>query len=153
MSSKDAYYTYGPSGGIGGNAFYVAWPPGAFKIIRVWGQSGSRINQIGLDWSTVDGVVQAGPFGGEGGSDFSFPIDSGDYLTQILGTVGEYNDSVRVFSLKFGTQNGKASDTFGTPTEYQFSFTAPSGYQISWIFGRADAELDALGVAIVPIGT
>jgi|ERR1043165_9746789 hypothetical protein len=151
MSSKQQSFPFGPSGGIGGNAFYVAAPANAYKIIQVWGRSGARIDSIGVTWSTPDGVVSAGPFGATGQPNFTFDIPSGDYLTGIYGSVGEYNDSVRVFSLKFETMTKKISSTFGTQQSTQFNFTSPPDYQIAWIFGRAQSELDALGVVIAPI--
>ena len=151
--SSQPFYPFGPSGGIGGTAFYEAKPADAFKIIRVWGRCNPRINQIGVDWITAKGVVSAGPFGGDGGSEkFSFDIGKDDYLTGIYGSVGEYKGAVQVFSLKFGTMNSNISPTFGTQQSFEFSFVSPLGFEISWIFGRAGApptgELDALAVAL-----
>ena len=155
MSDKQKYHAFGPSGGIGGESFFAAAPVNAFKIVSVWGKSGARINRIGVDWSTPDGIVSSSPFGGNGGTDFRVNIDPGDYLTQIFGSVVMHNDSLRVSSLKFVTKNNKET-TVGTLTEYQFSLSSPDGYQIGEIFGRAGAapggELDAFGVSIDLIG-
>jgi|SRR5689334_22806073 len=158
MGTQEDYHSSGPSGGIGGFPFYLTWPSGAFKIVAVWGRSGSRIDQIGLDWSTKNGIVSSPPCGGGGGSPFKFDIPADDYLTDIFGTVDNYNGSIRVFSLKLVTK-GKVVGTYGTQEEYQFSYTSPPGYQVISIFGRAGNQpgsppagaLDALGVTIEPI--
>jgi hypothetical protein len=116
------------------------------------GRSGSRIDQIEVVWSNQSGGTQSSPeFGGDGGSPFQFAIPTGDYLTQIVGSVGEYDNSVRLFSIQFVTKNGAKSAVYGEATSAAFLFQCPSGYQITGIFGRSGSAVDALGVFIDPI--
>jgi hypothetical protein len=81
----------------------------------------------------------------------NFPISTGDYLTQIVGTVGQYDSSVRLFSIQFVTSSGDKSPVYGQPGAAAFAFQCPSGYQITGIFGRSDQAVDALGIYIDPI--
>ncbi len=142
----------GPSGGLGGQAF-DAHPPtrrGPWKINTLQGRSGSRINQLELIWKDDAGETQSSQeYGGDGGDPWTFNIQSDDYLTEIKGFIGDHN-SVRVFSLQFVTRNGVESEVFGkaTSSSKPFSYQCPDGYQIVGIFGRAGAEIDALGVYI-----
>lgn len=146
--------TFGPSGGVGGSPFTAPAPTanGPWRINAVEGRSGSRIDQIELIWSNSAGATDSSPeFGGTGGNPFNFSILTGDYLTAIQGTVGTYNDSVRLFSLQFSTKNNTKSPVYGKATSYNFSYVCPTGYQITGIFGRSGSAVDALGVYIDPI--
>src|SRR6185503_11745205 len=104
-------YTFGPSGGVGGD-YYEALPPvdgGNWWISRVVGRYGNRIDEIQIFWSNGIKEVGSGQFGnpngGNYGFDFSIRVDkSANYLTEIRGSVGNYNDSVRLFSIQFFTQ-------------------------------------------------
>ena len=70
------------------------------------------------------------------------------WLAQIVGSVGEYNGSVRLFSIQFITNVGTASTVYGKATSDAFSFECPPNHVVTGIFGRADKEVDALGVYI-----
>jgi hypothetical protein len=112
------------------------------------GKAGSRVDQIQVVWGGAGGGGESRPFGGEGGSPFEFPIPAGESLTQIVGSVGEYNGSVRLFSIQFVTSTGTRSDVYGQATSATFSFECPPSYVITGIFGRAKNAVDALGVYI-----
>lgn len=149
MSSK-----FGSSGGVGGSPYDAPAPSsgGPWKISGVQGRSGSRIDNIEVVWSAQSGGTQSSPqFGGEGGSPFQFSIPTGDYLTMISDSVGDYDDSVRLFSIQFTTKNGTKSAVFGKATSDSFTFQCPPGYQITGIFGRSGSSVDAFGVYIDPI--
>lgn len=147
--------TFGPSGGVGGSPYNAPAPTtgGPWKISGVQGRSGSRIDQIELVWSSMNGggSQSSDQFGGDGGDPFQFSVASGDYLTEIIGTVGVNNGSVLLFSMQLLTQNGNKSPVFGTQTSTPFSFQCPPGYQITGIVGRSGSGVDALGVYIDPI--
>jgi hypothetical protein len=114
------------------------------------GRSGNRIDQIQVVWAGAGGGGESPAFGGDGGSPFQFDIPSGEWLTQIMGSVGEHDGSVRLFSIQFITNAGTTSDPYGRASSATFSFQCPSNYLITGIFGRADKEVDALGVYIAP---
>lgn len=142
---------FGPSGGYGGAAFNAPAPGqnGSWRISGVEVRSGSSIDQIELTWTSQSGATQSSDeFGGEGGAPSSFGIAAGDYLTAIVGSVCTYNNLVLISSLQCFTKNGYASSVFGIPTNRNFYFECPAGYQIIGIFGRSGSELDALGVYI-----
>lgn len=145
--------SFGPAGGVGGSPYNAPVPTagGPWRVSAMEGRSGSRIDQIEVTWSNQSGGTQSSSeFGGDGGSPFHFSISTGDYLTQIVGSVGEYDDSVRLFSIQFITKNGTKSPVYGKPTSDSFYFQCPSGYQITGIFGRSGIAVDALGVYIDP---
>jgi Jacalin-like lectin domain len=112
------------------------------------GRSGSRIDQIQVVWTGAFGGGESLPFGGDGGTPFQFDIPPSEWLAQIVGSVGEYDGSVRLFSIQFITNAGTPSDVYGQPTSAAFSFQCPTNYMITGIFGRADRAVDALGVYI-----
>lgn len=145
---------FGPSGGVRGSPYDAPMPNsgGPWKISEVQGRSGDRIDQIEISWSTQTNEIRSSPeFGGDGGSAFQFSIPSGDYLTQINGSVGTKDDSVRLFSLQFVTNAGLESEIYGQSGSGDFSYQCPSNYQITGIFGRSGGAVDALGVYIDPI--
>ena len=150
MAEKTEPNLLGPSGGTGGEAFYAAMPPTCVKILRVFGRAQNRIDQIGVEWLTDNGsTIRGGPFGGRGGTEFDFEISGeGEYLTQIYGTVVDYN-SLRIASLRFVTNKNNISGTYGIDSNFPFYFMAPLGVHITGILGRAgltpDSEVDALG--------
>lgn len=141
---------FGPSGGKGGNTFDAPPPSeGQWRINTVEGKSGSRIDQIELIWVDQNGGTHSSKeFGEGGGSSFSYSIGSGDYLTQINGSVGHHNGSLRLYSIQFHTQEGLSSEEYGSSTSEKFEYQCPEGYQIVGIFGRSGDEVDALGVYI-----
>jgi hypothetical protein len=145
---------FGASGGLGGTDF-VAQPPrenGPWKISSIQVRSGSRIDSIEVFWTNSSGDIHASPrYGGSGGEEDEFPIDSGDYLVRIEGSLGfiENESSYpRLFSLQLFTQNGKSSPVFGKATEAKFHYDGIPGYQITGLFGRSGSAIDALGVSI-----
>jgi hypothetical protein len=146
--------TFGPAGGVGGAPYDAPYPPFP-QANRPWwisamkGRSGSRVDQIQVVWSGLGGE-ESPEFGGDGGSPFQFPVPPGDHLTQITGSVGEYDGSVRLFSIQFVTSSGAKSDVYGQATSAAFSFQCPSNFAITGIFGRAKNEVDALGIYIAP---
>jgi len=148
MSSPQVDFAFGPSGGIGGTAFYPAIPLGAYKIIKVWGRVGSTITQIGFTWSTPNGDMSSPAFGAKGDPNFEVNIGAGDYLTQIFGSL---NSQTRVSTLKFVTKNNVETTVGSQLTDDQFGFSSPPGYQIALMFGRSGSEIDALGVTIGPL--
>lgn len=144
---------FGFSGGTGGAAYNAPAPPaqdqGPWKISELKGRSGDRINQVELIWENHKHATrEGGPFGGGGGGPFEFKIASDDYLTQIRGSVNNFDGSVRIFSLQFATRDGGVSPVFGKETAFTFFFDCPKGYQITGLFGRSGTEVDGLGVYI-----
>jgi Jacalin-like lectin domain len=144
---------YGSAGGVGGSSFDAPYPPAPqtntpWVISAMKGRSGSRIDQIQVVWAGAGGGGESPPFGGGGGSPFEFSVPPGEILTQIAGSVGEYNGTVRLFSIQFVTNAGTKSPVYGQATDAAFTFLCPANHVITGIFGRAKDEVDALGVYI-----
>src|SRR5437870_1782626 len=105
---------FGPAGGVGGSPFDAPYPVTS-QANRPWwitamkGRAGDRIDQIQVVWAGAGGGGESPKFGGEGGSPFEFTIPPGESLTQIVGTVGEHDGSVRLFSIQFLTNTGTPS--------------------------------------------
>jgi hypothetical protein len=144
-------WQFGPSGGVGGT-FYDAPAPtsnGPWRISEIGVRSGNRIDEIEITWSNTSNESTSSPdFGGNGGKPDIFTIPNGDYLTEITGTVDDYDDGVRLFSLQFFTKDKSKSPVYGKQGSGNFSFQCPPGYQITGIIVRSGEELDALGVHI-----
>jgi hypothetical protein len=143
--------SFGPSGGTGGDSFSVLPPSdnGPWKIsaIQVW--SADRIDGLEVIWSNQHGDVRTSPkLGGTGGVEHEFQIGQDDFLTRIEGSVGSFNDNVRLFSLQLFTKNGKSSDLFGKPASDKFQYDGVTGYQILGLFGRSGSAIDALGTVL-----
>jgi len=83
-------YTFGPSGGVGGD-YYEAIPPsngGPWWISRVKGRCGKRIDELEIFWSDGTVEVKSGQFGNPQGGNYAFefiirPDKSANYLTEI----------------------------------------------------------------------
>ena len=69
-------------------------------------------------------------------------------ISAMKGSVGDHENSVRVFSIQFITNAGTRSSVYGQATSAAFSFHCPPNYVITGIFGRAAEEVDSLGVYI-----
>jgi endonuclease/exonuclease/phosphatase family metal-dependent hydrolase len=83
--------------------------------------------------------------GGNGGSPKTLTLNSGEYLTTAEIHTGQKDGHTRVFYVKFTTSAGRTVEN-GAKTSNMVVYTAPSGFQISAFHGRAQDEVDALGV-------
>ena len=159
--SDETSYKFGPSGGplSDEHAYDTSEQHQGFDVVRisqvdVWSQD--RIDKIVIQWLTTGGgtvVSNEIPPGG-GGGDLNPSWEPNEPVTAIKGTFGTGDNAptLRVYSLQFFTENGN-SDVYGKPTDSEFFFQCPPGYQIIDLFGWADTELDSLGVYIDLIQT
>ncbi|GIE87573.1 hypothetical protein Are01nite_40530 [Actinoplanes regularis] len=106
----------------------------------------ARVRTIGLRaGSRVDQVTVGGQaHGGTGGTAKSLTLGSGEYVTSAYLCRGVYNSHTRIFYTRFTTNLGNTLSG-GTTTSDCVTRTAPSGWQISGLHGRAGAEADKLG--------
>ena len=130
--------------------------------------------KVGWRDSTVDGpsrVGLLGMHGGPGGKRHEIHLQDGEFVEQISGKHGTYVDSVKIrtsrkiypeASVEPGESSGEAGSASidsgvesaveqrygGEGGSVSFSYTAPKGYQIIGICGRAGQLLDALGVVL-----
>ncbi|GMF43694.1 unnamed protein product [Phytophthora fragariaefolia] len=83
--------------------------------------------------------------GGSSGTDHTLTLAEGEYVKSMEVHWARKAFNSRIFYLKLSTNKGK-SVSAGTPTENNATVTAPDGFQLSGFFGRAEGELDQLGV-------
>jgi hypothetical protein len=133
------------AGGSGGTPFTDLDRVGAAPA-SVTVRSGSRVDQVGL--TLADGTVLA--HGGTGGGAQTLTLGPGEHLTSVTVSTGSRNGGVRVFGVTWRTNLGRTL-TGGTATANAVTLTAPPGYRIAGLTGRAGTELDKLGVVYAPI--
>jgi endonuclease/exonuclease/phosphatase family metal-dependent hydrolase len=121
--------------------------PAAPQVRSLQLRGGSRLDQVAL--TLTDGTVLR--HGGNGGTARSLTLADGEHLTRVKLTTGQRSGRTRVFSAEFGTDRGAVLAT-GTPTASVVTYTAPTGWQIVGLHGRAGDEIDKLGVIYAPIG-
>ncbi|MGD9171336.1 MAG: jacalin-like lectin [Candidatus Thiodiazotropha sp.] len=130
---------YGGTGGIGFND--VNQVTGSAKVSAISMRAGSRIDQLALSFD--DG--RAFSHGGNGGSQYSLSLEEGEYLTSLDLCTGEKNGSTRVFYASFKTSLDRTLSG-GATTDNCAQIEAPEGWQIKGFHGRAEDEVDNVGV-------
>jgi hypothetical protein len=130
---------YGGTGGIGFND--VNQVTGSAKVSAISMRAGSRIDQLALSFD--DG--RAFSHGGNGGSQYSLSLEEGEYLTSLDLCTGEKNGSTRVFYASFKTSLDRTLSG-GATTGNCAQIEAPEGWQIKGFHGRAEDEVDNVGV-------
>ena len=137
--------SYGPLyGGMGGNAFSDQ-PDIDYRIRSIRILSGLYINSIQVIYDTPRGIVTKPPHGGNGGREFVFLLNPGEYIRGISIRSGRFVDAI-----KFHT-NFKQSIFYGGSggSSYQDLFV-PEKYQIIGFHGRSGSLLDAIGIIWAP---
>ncbi|CAI5703168.1 unnamed protein product [Peronospora effusa] len=131
-------------GGSGGTAF------SDIELVK-FGQSPclisirakKRITSVALRTETPTELMLS--HGGLSGTDHSLFLKQGEYVNAMEINSGRKFWSSRIFYLKFTTNRGNSIEA-GTKTNESTSITAPIGFQLSGFFGRAESELDQLGL-------
>ncbi|GMF50199.1 unnamed protein product [Phytophthora fragariaefolia] len=83
--------------------------------------------------------------GGSGGTDKTLTLTEGEFINSMEIHWAKKGTSSSVFYLDLGTSDGN-SVSGGTVTENNATVTAPEGYQLSGLLGRAEGAVDQLGV-------
>ncbi|KAF4319730.1 hypothetical protein BBO99_00003487 [Phytophthora kernoviae] len=82
--------------------------------------------------------------GGSGGEENVLALGSGEYINSMEVHWGKKSRRTHVFYLSFSTSEGN-SVFAGTKTEDSATVTAPEGFQLGGLFGRAEDEVDQIG--------
>jgi hypothetical protein len=135
---------FGGDGGVSFNT--VSQLPATPKVSQISVRSGSRVDQVGLQLTNG----QSFSHGGNGGTLNSLTLNSGEYLKSVTLCQGNRNGAMRIFYTSLQTSAGR-SVTGGSQTSNCTSHQAPAGWQISGFHGRAETELDKLGVIYSPV--
>ncbi len=134
-------------GGEGGISFnHVSQLPASPQVTQVSLRSGNRVDQVGLQLSGG----QSFNHGGNGGTLNTLTLNNGEYLNKITLCQGTRNGDKRIFYTRFDTNHNR-SLSGGTQTSECVSYQAPANWQISGLHGRAETELDKLGVIYSPV--
>ena len=128
----------GPSGGRSGGDFVDTCTSGEF-ITEMIMRSGNTVDS--LQFATNLGLHAA--HGGSGGREARFRIAPGEFLTKVQGRYGNQIDRI-----EFTTNRGTSAAFGGTGGSRNFSFEAPTGFEICGFIGASGSLVDATGVIL-----
>ncbi len=135
--------TCGPSGGFGGQSFYI-WPGSpreTMKISEIRICAGALIDSIQVVYKYDNGVEQVeGPFGGTGGAQYVFRLDDDEYIKTISGRRDNAIHSLNIVT------NKKTRTYGGNGGSENFIYSTPDNIEIAGFFGRSGKYINALGV-------
>lgn len=106
-------------------------------------RSAERVDAVTLQVAAPAEVTMN--HGGKGSEDKTLTLGPGEYITSMEANWGKKNDHTRVFYVSFTTSAGNTISG-GSPTDDKGTVTAPEGFQLSGFHGRAEDEVDQLGV-------
>ncbi len=141
----------GPSGGTGGN-YFADNPTSQIAKLRV--RHGAYVDSLEVTW-TDGSTAQHGGQDGDSAPDVDeFVMNTGEYLTSVVGTIGALLDDggPYILSIQFNTSTGRASPVWGDSTGINASnppayyYGPESGQVITGFIGRSGKYLDAIGV-------
>ncbi|ETI48099.1 hypothetical protein F443_07828 [Phytophthora nicotianae P1569] len=101
-----------------------------------------RVDAVTLQVATP--AEQTWTHGGKGGKEVTLALGPGEYINSVEFHWDKKDGHTRVFYLSFGTSAGN-SVSVGTKTANTATETAPKGFQLSGLHGRAEDEVDQLG--------
>ncbi|KQO18109.1 jacalin-like lectin [Paenibacillus sp. Leaf72] len=131
-----------PFGGSGGEHFnQLAHLPSGQRLTSLSIRSGSRLDGIQLGFGS--GMVLSA--GGTSAAQSSIQLASDEYVKSVVLNQGSRNGGMHIFYAKFTTNKGQVLSG-GTTTSDAVTFTAPEGWYIAGFYGKADSEMDRLGV-------
>ena len=133
-------------GGTGGYAFSVQDIPSGARIAEIRISATDRIESVQTVYALADGrTVEGTRYGGSGGRQRIFRLDSDEYITSISGRYGAF-----IYSLQIQT-NKKASPLYGGPGGIDaFQVAVPSGSRAVGFAGRSSSVVDAIGLTCTP---
>ncbi len=129
-------------GGGGGSPFSTQNVPAGARIAEIRVYASDRLDSVQVVYDLPDGsVVEGQRFGGSGGRQRIFRLDSDETLTGISGRYGSYVESLRIHT------NKRISPLYGgTGGTGSFQVDVPNGSQAVGFVGRAGQYIDAIGL-------
>jgi hypothetical protein len=109
-------------------------------------RTGSRVDQINIMLTNGTWLTH----GGYGGTYRYLNLGANEYLKSVKMCSGQKDGRTRIFYTKFTTSTGRTLEG-GSTTSNTVTYTAPTGWQIVGFHGRADAEVDKMGVIYAPV--
>jgi len=135
-------------GGSGGTAFNYLQNLPKSNLSKLSIKSGERLDAVSMTYSDNSTLSS----GGNGGTEKIINMSKDEYITQLNLCKGTKSgtSSPRIFYAEFKTNKGQVLSG-GTKTNESMTLTAPTGWYIAGLFGRAADEVDKLGVIYKPI--
>uniref|UniRef100_A0A0E0KNP1 Jacalin-type lectin domain-containing protein n=1 Tax=Oryza punctata TaxID=4537 RepID=A0A0E0KNP1_ORYPU len=139
---------FGPWGGPGGEYRDVQVAP--YRLVRLNIHSGETVDGLSFTYIGIDGLVyNMGHWGSRGGAPHEIHLGLMDYVMEISGTTGAYNNMPNVLrSLKITTSRR----TYGPYGDHMagnpFSFSVDGSDRITGFFLRTGYFTDAIGVYV-----
>jgi hypothetical protein len=130
-------------GGLGGMPFNDS-PSLGHSISSVKIRAGVFVDSIHVSYNPPNNIPPKEPHGGNGGSEYVFFLNNGEYITGISGRHGKFIDALRIHT------NYRVSPLYGGPGGVPFNLYAPNNYHIIGFYGRSGSYLDAIGIIIAP---
>ncbi|OWZ07193.1 hypothetical protein PHMEG_00020445 [Phytophthora megakarya] len=112
------------------------------KLTSITLRGNKRVDAVTLQVDTPAGLTWN--HGGRGGTESTLPLGPGEFINSIEFHWDKKDGKTRVFFLNFATNKGN-SVSAGTKTANTAIETAPKGFQLGGLFGRAEDEVDQLG--------
>jgi hypothetical protein len=135
------------SGGQGGFEFADRDIPSGSRVLEIHVFSGKYVDAIQMTYVLPDSREMMGPrYGGNGGRESIFHIDSDEYVVGISGRYGDYIDSLQI-----QTNKRKSPLWGGSGGVREYRINVPAGNQAVGFTGRAAKYLDAIGLVYMPI--
>ncbi len=130
-------------GGPGGIAFNFLrnTAPSLSRPVSVTIRGGNRVDAISMTYA--DGTVLNN--GGTGGTEKALALENDEYITKAVIYKNNYYGEDRIFYLELITNKGHVLEN-GVKSGTAFTLTAPAGTYIAGFFGRADVNVDKIGV-------
>lgn len=122
----------------------------ASKPSAVTLKGGSRLDSVSMTYANGTTLTN----GGTGGTAAALTLNIGEYFTSALLYKNKYNGTDRIFYLELTTNQGRKLAA-GTKSGTAYTLSAPSGSYIAGFFGRAEANVDKLGLIcnLLPLPT
>lgn len=142
LPSPSKLYKMGCSGGITGTDFSDVNIPETGRVagLKIW--AGKRIRAIQTVIESNQTAMPLKVHGEAKGQQHSFQFAPGEYIKSIQ---GKYANKIHRLEI---TTNLRSFGPFGGNEGVDFEYTAPDGYEIIGFCGRADDEIDAIGVIL-----
>ena len=131
---------WGGSGGIAFN-FLRNSSPMVSRPVSVAIRGENRVDAISMTYA--DGTVLSN--GGAGGTQKTLALENDEYIVKAVIYKDTYKGSDRIFYLELTTNKNRVLEN-GVKSGTALTLTAPAGTYIAGFFGRAEENIDKIGV-------
>jgi hypothetical protein len=134
----------GAIGGPGGSSFDDSFI-GDLPLMAIGIHAGSYIDALVLTYGNANENETVIHGGGGGQANNTFTLNSGEFITSIVGRAGDYIDQ-----LQFITNQARSYGPFGGTGGNNFIIELPPNWRLVKFWGMSGSYLDALGIYLQP---